>query len=131
MKLVIGGASGFLGSELVRQALSHPAITSVIGLSRRQTALPSSTPGANKLKALVCDNFEHYPESIKQELQDVDACIWYRSPPSSPFGCILLTEAQDHCCDADEAQILAMGRYGEDIKRLGCHCYQNLIYTAS
>lgn len=77
MKLVIGGSTGFVGTELVRQALTNPKITSIIGLSRRETVLPPSTPGAEKLKSVVCDNFDDYPDSVKSELHDVDACIWY------------------------------------------------------
>lgn len=77
MKLVIGGSTGFVGTELVRQALLNPKITSIIGLSRRETVLPPSTPGAEKLKSVVCDDFDHYPDSVKNELHDVDACIWY------------------------------------------------------
>lgn len=77
MKLVIGGSTGFVGTELVRQALNNPKITSIIGLSRRETVLPPSTPGAEKLKSVVCANFDDYPDSVKNELHDVDACIWY------------------------------------------------------
>lgn len=76
MKIVIGGSSGFVGTELIRQALSNPAITSIVGLSRRETSLPPSTAGAEKLKSVVCDNFESYSDSVKRELHDVDACIW-------------------------------------------------------
>ena len=76
MKLVIGGSSGFVGAELVRQALSNPAITSVVGLSRRETPAPSSAASAAKLKSVVCDDFENYSVSIKKELEDVDAFIW-------------------------------------------------------
>lgn len=76
MKLVIGGSSGFVGTELVRQALSNPAITSVIGLSRRETPVPSSDANAAKLKSVVCDDFGNYSETVKKELEDVDAFIW-------------------------------------------------------
>ncbi|KAL1878151.1 hypothetical protein Daus18300_002067 [Diaporthe australafricana] len=76
MKLVIGGSSGFVGTELVRQALSNPAITSVIGLSRRETPAPPSAADAAKLKSVICDDFENYSDSVKKELEDVDAFIW-------------------------------------------------------
>ncbi|KAJ0120089.1 nucleoside-diphosphate-sugar epimerase [Diaporthe amygdali] len=76
MKLAIGGSSGFVGAELVRQALSNPAITSVVGLSRRETSAPSSAANAAKLKLIVCEDFENYSDGIKRELEDVDACIW-------------------------------------------------------
>ncbi|KAI1769312.1 hypothetical protein GGR53DRAFT_473857 [Hypoxylon sp. FL1150] len=74
MKLVIGGSSGFLGTELTRQALSHPAVTSVVALSRRETT--DVGPGSEKLHAVVCDDFENYPDSVKSALEDADACIW-------------------------------------------------------
>lgn len=76
MKLVIGGSTGLVGTELVRQALKNPAITSIIGLSRRETPAGSSATNGAKLKSVVCDNFEEYPDSVKKELEDVDAFIW-------------------------------------------------------
>ncbi|KAI8679261.1 NAD(P)-bd-dom domain-containing protein [Fusarium keratoplasticum] len=79
MKLVVAGATGFLGTEVVRQALSHPKITSVIALARRQTAIPEgsgSQADASKLKSVACDDFISYPESVKTEIADADACIW-------------------------------------------------------
>lgn len=76
MKLVIGGSSGFVGTELVLQALSNPAITSVVGLSRRETPAPPSAADAAKLKSVICDDFDNYSDSVKKELEDVDAFIW-------------------------------------------------------
>ncbi len=77
MKLIIAGSTGFVGTELVRQALSHPAVTSVVGLSRRETVAPTdAVNGAAKLKSVVCENFESYPDNVKGELRDADACIW-------------------------------------------------------
>lgn len=76
MKLVIGGSSGFVGTELVRQALSNPAITSVVGLSRRETPVPDSGANAAKLKSFVVEDFENYSDAVRKELEDVDAFIW-------------------------------------------------------
>ncbi|RYP89866.1 hypothetical protein DL770_004018 [Monosporascus sp. CRB-9-2] len=77
MKLVIGGSTGFVGTELVRQALSHPAITSIVGISRRETPVPpGSIDDGAKLKSVVCENFESYPDHVKKELENADACIW-------------------------------------------------------
>ncbi|XXG95719.1 hypothetical protein Hte_001989 [Hypoxylon texense] len=77
MKLVIGGSSGFVGTELVRQALDNPAITSIIGVSRRPTSVPAGcVDEAGKLRSIVCDDFLSYPDSVKKELQGADACIW-------------------------------------------------------
>lgn len=77
MKLIIGGSSGFAGTELDRQALLNPAITSIVGVSRRETPVPPGvTDDSGKLKSVVCDNFESYSSSLEKDLEDADACIW-------------------------------------------------------
>ncbi|KAI1386000.1 uncharacterized protein F4822DRAFT_359659 [Hypoxylon trugodes] len=73
MKLVIGGSTGFVGEELILQAIQNPAFTSIIALSRRETPLP---PGSTKVKSVVCDDFEDYSDNVNNELKDADACIW-------------------------------------------------------
>lgn len=84
MKLIVAGATGFVGTEVVRQALSHPAVTSVVALARRATPVPANVgPDANvsKLKSTICDDFDNYSESVKADLAGADACIWYYNPP--------------------------------------------------
>ncbi|KAL9620131.1 MAG: hypothetical protein Q9160_005337 [Pyrenula sp. 1 TL-2023] len=77
MKLVIGGSSGFVGTELVRQALSNPAITNIVGVSRRETPIPAASAGhLEKLTFVVSDDFNSYSDSLKKELENADACIW-------------------------------------------------------
>ncbi|KAK7957010.1 uncharacterized protein PG986_006232 [Apiospora aurea] len=77
MKLVIGGSSGFVGTELLRQALESPAVTSIIGISRRETKVPEgSSDSSAKLKSVICDDLNNYPDTLKKELEDADACIW-------------------------------------------------------
>jgi uncharacterized protein YbjT (DUF2867 family) len=79
MKLIVAGSTGFVATEVLRQALSDPKITSIVALARRVTAIPQNTgPSANaaKLKSVVCEDFGNYSESVKQELTGADACIW-------------------------------------------------------
>jgi hypothetical protein len=76
MKIVIGGSTGFVGEELVRQALSHPAVTSIVAFSRRETPVPPDADSA-KLTSVICDDFASYSDSVKNKLEDADACIWY------------------------------------------------------
>lgn len=86
MKLIVAGATGFVGTEVVRQALSHPAVTSVVALARRATPVPTnigSDANVSKLKSTVCDDFENYSESVKADLAGADACIWYYSSHKS------------------------------------------------
>lgn len=81
MKLVVGGSTSFIGSAVLRQALVHPSITSVVALGRREPALdhlpgPDEAAAAAKLKSVVCDDFEKYSPSVSQALKGADACIW-------------------------------------------------------
>ncbi|CEJ59191.1 hypothetical protein PMG11_07824 [Penicillium brasilianum] len=77
MKLVIGGSTGYVATEVLSQALKNPAITSIVALGRREAQLsPETGSDAAKLKIIVCDNFEDYPDNVKSELENADACIW-------------------------------------------------------
>jgi nucleoside-diphosphate-sugar epimerase len=73
MKLILTGGTGFIGAEVLRQALIHPAVTEVVALTRRP--LPSSIT-SSKLKSLVVEDFTSYSEPVQQELSEAKACIW-------------------------------------------------------
>lgn len=77
MKIVIAGSTGFLATELIRQAIAHSGITSVIALGRREASLPAGTESNRKFRSVICKDFENYSEDIKSELAEADACIWY------------------------------------------------------
>lgn len=68
MKIVLTGATGFTGGEVLRQALADPAIEQVRVLTRRSTGL--SHP---KLKEVIVDDFLDYAQV---DLRECDACIW-------------------------------------------------------
>ncbi|KAH8698435.1 putative nucleoside-diphosphate-sugar epimerase [Talaromyces proteolyticus] len=79
MKLVVAGSTGFVGTEVIRQAVSHPSVNTIVALARRPTPAPENAgPGADvsKIKSVVCEDFENYPESVKKEIAGADACIW-------------------------------------------------------
>lgn len=80
MKLIIGGASGFVATEIIRQSLSIPKITSVIAVARRAIATPSNLgrgADASKFRSVILDNYDRYPDDVKKQLAGADACIWY------------------------------------------------------
>jgi uncharacterized protein YbjT (DUF2867 family) len=80
MKLIVTGATGLVGTEVIRQSLKNPKITSVIALSRRPVTVPGNDGedlNTDKLKSLVLKDFTHYPDDDKAQLADADACIWY------------------------------------------------------
>ena len=78
MKLIITGASGFVGTELVRQSLRRSDISTVIALARKPvSALDELGPDVNpsKLRSVVIDDYGTYPEDVRTELAQADACI--------------------------------------------------------
>jgi hypothetical protein len=79
MKLIIAGASGYLATEVVRQSLYLPQITSVIALARKNVSAPEDLgtgADASKLKSVVIKDYDEYPEEVRKEFEDADACIW-------------------------------------------------------
>lgn len=80
MKLIVAGSTGFVGTEVIRQALSNAAITSIIALGRHPVPAPQNagpTADVSKLKSVVLDDFgQEYPDGVKKELSGADACIW-------------------------------------------------------
>ncbi|PQE19632.1 hypothetical protein CJF32_00008901 [Rutstroemia sp. NJR-2017a WRK4] len=102
MKLIIAGSTGFVATEVIKQGLSHPAITSIVALARRTTSIPQdldSAADATKLKSVVCEDFENYPESVKQELAGADACIWLIAITPSQLNTMSPEEARKICFD--------------------------------
>ncbi|GAA5902897.1 hypothetical protein JCM6882_009155 [Rhodosporidiobolus microsporus] len=77
MQLIITGATGTAGSEVLRQALLDARVTAVTVLTRRPLpphVAPSSP--SPKLRVLLHDDFASYPASLLSQLKGYDACIW-------------------------------------------------------
>jgi hypothetical protein len=103
MKLIVAGASGFVATEIIRQSLSLPQITSVIALARRTVSPPDnldSGADASKLHSAVLKDYDEYPEDVKKQFGDADACIWYfYSWSENAFSFLhLLISAWQDCC---------------------------------
>lgn len=77
MKLVVVGGTGLVATELIRQSLKAPEITSVVALSRRLVQLDSDASNASKLQSVVVQDYAHYEDWVKSLLAGADACIWY------------------------------------------------------
>jgi hypothetical protein len=68
MKLLLTGATGFAGSEVLQQAIDDPAIERVTVLTRRPLGFAHA-----KLNELRLDDFLDY---ARVPLRDHDACVW-------------------------------------------------------
>ena len=82
MKLIIVGATGFVATEVLRQALSNSSITSIITLSRKPVEPPPDLPSDNKnqkLQSIIMKNYgeDSWTDDVKKELEGADACIWW------------------------------------------------------
>ena len=75
MKLIVSGSTGFVGKEVVIQALKSSTVSSVVALTRRPLDLDGVTD-TSKLRTVVLDDFGHYPDEAKKQLAGADACIW-------------------------------------------------------
>jgi nucleoside-diphosphate-sugar epimerase len=71
MKVLITGATGTIGGAMYRHCLQHPAITSIVTLTRRP--FPSSDP---KSSNIVVSDFKIWPADILSQIADADAIIW-------------------------------------------------------
>lgn len=86
MKVILTGSTGFVGREVLSQCLQHPVITSIVALSRRDL------PAHEKLQVAIVEDFLTYSDTIREEIKDADACIWYdgRSIENPSYGTRLI-----------------------------------------
>lgn len=81
MHLLITGASGYLATEILRQALSHPQITTVTAIARTKVEAPPELKEAadkEKLRSVVVRDYgpAGWGEDVKAALKGVGGCIW-------------------------------------------------------
>ena len=79
MKLIVAGASGSVATEVIRQSLSVPRITSVVAISRRPISTPANLgQGADpsKLHNALVENYDTYSDDVKKQVAGAKACIW-------------------------------------------------------
>lgn len=75
MKVVVTGATGFVGSEVVRKCIDRAEITSVIALGRR--AVDGELSKNGKVHVVINENMGMYPKEVLGQLKGAEACIWY------------------------------------------------------
>ena len=73
MKVVLTGCTGHIGSAVLTECLSDPAITSLVLLSRREI---TDLPDNKKVKTIIIKDFTAYEESTIQEITTADAALW-------------------------------------------------------
>ncbi|GAA5831834.1 hypothetical protein JCM5353_006180 [Sporobolomyces roseus] len=78
MRLIITGATGAAGSEVLRQALLDSRVTTVTTLTRSPLPphLLSSSTESSKLTQVLHKDFSSYPPELLDKLSNHDACVW-------------------------------------------------------
>jgi len=70
MKIIVTGATGMAGSEVIRQAIADDTITEIIALARKPLDITSP-----EIKTVIHQDFLNY-ETVQDHFKDCDACIW-------------------------------------------------------
>ena len=70
MKLLITGATGMVGSELVRQAILDNDVTHILALTRKPLDIQHA-----KIRSIIHKDFLDYG-TVLQELKEADVCAW-------------------------------------------------------
>lgn len=84
MKLIVTGATGLLGTEIIRQTLHIPEITEVIAVARKPIQLDEGVD-SSKIKSVIIRDYGDYADDVKAEFTGADACIWYVYPDITVF----------------------------------------------
>ncbi|KAK5733929.1 hypothetical protein LTR17_009336 [Elasticomyces elasticus] len=87
MKIVLFGATGNIGGEILSQAIAHKYIEHIYCITRKpldRKYFDKKSKG--KVTELVNDNFLDYPDTITRYLveEGVDGCVWALGSKLSP-----------------------------------------------
>ena len=75
MKIIVAGATGYVGKAVVAECIANPAIESVNALSRRP--IDAKLSENDKVHEVSLKSLEEYPEVVLEQLAGVEACIWW------------------------------------------------------
>jgi uncharacterized protein YbjT (DUF2867 family) len=74
MNVIITGATGFVGNEVVQQAIASEKIKHAYVLTRKP--LSDEISKNEKITVVEHADFSTYPEELISQLAGAEACIW-------------------------------------------------------
>ncbi|KAL5476711.1 hypothetical protein ACEPAI_2897 [Sanghuangporus weigelae] len=74
MKVILTGATGAAGLEILRSAIADTSISRITVLSRRP--IPAHVPASEKITRIEHSDFLSYPPDLLARLEGHGACIW-------------------------------------------------------
>ncbi|KAJ9415827.1 hypothetical protein QL093DRAFT_2567448 [Fusarium oxysporum] len=87
MKLLVTGASGYVGTEIIRQSLQLPQVTSVVAVARKPVF------------SIIVKDYGDYPASVRDEFKDAAACIWTVGITPMAYKSLDSEQARKICLD--------------------------------
>ena len=75
MKVIITGATGLVGSALVKQCIADERISSVILLARKEP--PAEVLKNAKTTFISHQDFSQYPNELLEQMKGAQGCLWY------------------------------------------------------
>lgn len=81
MKIILTGATGFVGSEVLAHLIASPAVSEITCLTRR--SIDVSSP---KVRTILHADFATYDGNLLEQLADHEACIWALGGKASDLG---------------------------------------------
>ena len=87
MRILLTGATGFVGGEVLSQLIADERVSGVTCISRRAPSLTHP-----KVNVVLRDDFEHYDAAFLQTIANHQACIWALGGKASDFATQALYE---------------------------------------
>ncbi|KAL4780053.1 hypothetical protein BJX76DRAFT_364626 [Aspergillus varians] len=112
MKLIVAGATGLVGTEIIRQCLQINEITQLIALARKPVHIEEGTDPTSKLKSVVIRDYGEYSADVKAEFAGSDACIWTVAVTPFRTGSFDFAEVKRVCQDCTLAGFKAIYEAG-------------------
>ncbi|EXK26260.1 hypothetical protein FOMG_17162 [Fusarium oxysporum f. sp. melonis 26406] len=107
MKLIVTGANGYVGSEIIRQSLKLPQVSSVVAVSRKLVSPPAGTLPA-RFESVVVPDYGTYPDHVRDIFRGADACIWTVGITPMVYGSLDSAQARKICVDDTLAGLQTM-----------------------
>ncbi|KAL8853674.1 MAG: hypothetical protein Q9221_001485 [Calogaya cf. arnoldii] len=116
MKIILTGPTGHIGSNVLKAALAHPAITSIVAFSRRQLPISFADP-QNKLKVIIQSDFTSYSDETLEACAGAEACIWGMGVVNmEPVGRLLFVQLSGMFVEKDRRKKLWFMDEGRKIR---------------
>lgn len=81
MKIILTGATGFVGSNLLMHLIADARISEITCISRRPIGV-----SARKMATILHDDFLSYDSALLDQLAGHDGCIWALGGKASDLG---------------------------------------------